>query len=78
MRARGGLSMKRLLGAVRYTAPGSLTAQFGSNAKDVEVARRSTVKTINGQLKFLGYGGTVTMPRRRSLWRRVRKLLRVW
>ena len=78
MRARGGLNMRRLLGAVRYTALGSLTALFGSNARDAEAERRSIVRTIDGQLKFLGYGGTVTMPRRRSLWRRVRRLLRVW
>lgn len=78
MRARGGLSMKRLLGAVRYTALGSLTARFGWNAKDVEVGRRSIVRTIDGQLKFIGYGGTVTMTRRKGFWHKVRRLLRVW
>ncbi len=78
MKVRGGLSVKRLSGVVRCIALGSLTALFGLNARDAEVERRSTVKTIKGELKFLGYGGTVTMPRRKSFWRKVRRLLRVW
>lgn len=70
----GLLNARRLSAVIRQMVRGSLIAFEQRSAGDAAVGGRSKTMKVEGSLIFLGYGGTISMPkRRRSWWRRLRR-----